>query len=72
MIKMVEIRTERFNDETGRWEQIASTAVPRPDAWEHVKRAAGRYGGTAGMTFHGVRITIHYPEGAVTVPDPRG
>jgi len=69
---VIEVRTERFNEETGRWEKIASATVPRLDAREHAGRVAYHYGGTAGMAFHNVRVTIHYPEGVVTVPDPRG
>ena len=68
---MIEVRTARFNDETGRWEQTASATVPRLGAWEHAGRVADHYGGTAGMASRNVRVTIHYPEGIVTVPDPR-
>lgn len=69
---MIEVRTERFNEETGRWKKIASVTVPRLNVWECAGRAANHYGGTAGMAFHNVRVTTHYPEGIVTVPDPRG
>ena len=69
---MIEVRTERFNDEAGRWWKIASTTAPRPSVRECVRRIAGNYGGTAGMASRNVRVTIHYPEGIVTVPDPRG